>query len=66
MDVERYLSRTDHEEKIRNRRQRMDIRKYSFLNRIIPLWNRLPAEILGFSPINQTLLERGLQKLLMW
>ena len=30
-----YPSRVDHERKIRNRRQRMDIRKYSFLNRTI-------------------------------
>jgi len=40
-----YLSRVDHERKIRNRRQRMDIGKYSFVNRTIRLWNRLPAEI---------------------
>jgi len=42
-----YLSRIDHERKIRNRRQRTDIGKYSFVNRTIRLWNRLPAEILG-------------------
>jgi len=30
-----YLSRVDHEQKIRNRRQRMDIAKYSFVNRTI-------------------------------
>jgi len=42
-----YLSRVDHERKIRNRRQRTDIGKYSFVNRTIRLWNRLPAEILG-------------------
>jgi hypothetical protein len=42
-----YLSRVDHVRKIRNRRQRTDIGKYSFVNRTIRLWNRLPAEILG-------------------
>jgi hypothetical protein len=42
-----YNSRVDHERKIRNRRQRTDIGKYSFVNRTIRLWNRLPAEILG-------------------
>jgi len=42
-----YLSRVYHERKIRNRRQRMDIGKYSFVNRTFRLWNRLPAEILG-------------------
>jgi len=40
-----YLSRMDHEWKIRNRRQRTDIGKYSFVNRTIRLWNWLPAEI---------------------
>ena len=55
-----YLSRVDHERKIRNRRQRTDIGKYSFVNRTIRLWNRLPAELLGALPVNQMLLERGL------
>ena len=45
-----YLSRVDHNWKIRNRRQRMDIRKYSFVNRTIRLRNRLPAKILGALP----------------
>jgi len=45
-----YLSRIDHDWKIRNRRQRTDIGKYSFVNRTIRLWNRLPAEILGSLP----------------
>jgi hypothetical protein len=45
-----YLSRVDHERKIRNRRQRMDIGKYSFVNITIRLWNRLPAEILRTVP----------------
>ena len=41
------LSRVDHERRIRNRRQRTDIGKYSFVNRTIRLWNRLPAENFG-------------------
>ena len=46
------LSRVVYERKIRNRRQRTDIGKYSFINRTIRLWNRLPAEILGtLSPL---------------
>ena len=45
-----YLSRVDHERKIRSSRQRTDIGKYSFVNRTIRLWNRLPAEILGTLP----------------
>jgi len=45
-----YLSRVDHEQKIRNRIQRTDIGKYSFVNRTFQLWNRLPEEILGTLP----------------
>jgi hypothetical protein len=41
------MSTVDHERKIRNRRQRNDIEKYSFVNRTIRFWNRLPGEILG-------------------
>ncbi|KDR24007.1 hypothetical protein L798_07949 [Zootermopsis nevadensis] len=42
-----YLSRVDHIRKIRCRKQRTDIRKYSFVNRTIQLWNQLPADVLG-------------------
>jgi hypothetical protein len=45
-----YLSRVDHVLKIRDRKQRMDIRKYSFVNRTIKNWNQLPAEVLGTFP----------------
>jgi len=45
-----YLSRVDHERKIRIRRQRTDIRKYSFVKRIIQHCNQLPAEELGTLP----------------
>jgi len=41
-----YLRRVDHERKIRSRRQRMDIGKYSFVNRTIQDWNQLPAKVL--------------------
>jgi hypothetical protein len=41
-----YLSRVDHNLKIRNRKQRTDRGKYSFVNRTIEHWNQLPAEIL--------------------
>ena len=39
-----YLSRDDRDCKIRVRKQRPDIGKYSFVNRSIKLWNQLPAE----------------------
>ena len=41
------LSRVDHVLKIRETKQRMDIGKYSFVNRTVKNWNRLPAETLG-------------------
>jgi len=42
-----YLSRIDHERKIRSRRQRTDTGEYSFVNRTIQDWNQLPAEVLN-------------------
>ena len=55
-----YLSRVDHERKIRSRRQRMDIGKYSFVHRTIQHWNQLVAEVLvTVSPANQSLSKRG-------
>ena len=39
-----YLSRVDHVRKIRDRRQRTDIGKYSFVNRAIKNWKQLTAE----------------------
>jgi len=41
-----YLHRVDHVQKIRDRKHRMDIRKYSFVNRTIKNWNQLPSEAL--------------------
>jgi len=37
-----YLSRVDHHWKIRARKQRTDMGKYSFVNRSITDWNQLP------------------------
>jgi len=45
-----YLSRVDHDWKIRITRQKTDIRKYSFVNRTIHHWNQLPADVLGTLP----------------
>jgi len=38
------LSRVDHVRKIRDRKQKTDIGKYSFVNRTIKNWNQLPRE----------------------
>jgi hypothetical protein len=59
-----YLSRVDHERKIRNRRQRTDIRKYSFVNRAIQLWNQLPAEILGYLPCKPNAFKKRVRKVI--
>ena len=44
-----YLSRVDHHRKIRARKQRTDIGKYSFVNRSITDWNQLPERAIGTS-----------------
>ena len=45
-----YLSRGDHNRKIRTRKQRTDVGKYSFVNRTIRSWNQLPASLLASFP----------------
>ena len=54
-----YLSRVDHERKIRSRKHRADIRKYSFVNRTIQNWNQLPAEVLGTLPCKPNTLKKS-------
>jgi hypothetical protein len=44
------LSRVDYVRKIRDRKPRTDIVKYSFVNRAIKNWNQLPAAALGNPP----------------
>jgi hypothetical protein len=41
-----YLGRVDHVRKLRDRKQRMDFGKHSFVNRTIKNWNQVPAEAL--------------------
>ena len=59
-----YLSRVDHERKIRNRGQRTDIGKYSFVNRAIRLWNRLPTESLGTLPCKPNAFRKRVRKVI--
>jgi hypothetical protein len=42
-----HLSRGDDGKKIRSRKQRTVIGKYSFVNRTMQLWNQLPEDALG-------------------
>jgi hypothetical protein len=44
-----YLSRVDHNWKIRDRKQRTDMGKYFFLNKPITDWNQLPEKAIGTS-----------------
>jgi hypothetical protein len=44
-----YLSRADHNWKIRTRIHRTDIGKYSFVNRSIADWNQLPKGTIGIA-----------------
>jgi hypothetical protein len=57
-----YLSRVDHEQKIRSMRQRTDVGKYSFVNRTIQDWNQLPAEVLGTLPCKLNTLKKRVRK----
>jgi hypothetical protein len=45
-----YLSRDDHNWKIRTRKQRTDVGKYAFVNRTIKSWKQLPAGLLASFP----------------
>ena len=57
-----YLSGVDHVRKIRDRKWRTDIRKYSFVNRAINSWNQLPAEALGTFPCKPKIFRRSVRK----
>ena len=57
-----YLSREDHNHKIRARKQRTDVGKYSFTNRTIRDWNQLPAELLAAYPCNLNLFRKRVKK----
>jgi len=60
-----YLSRVDHERKIRSRRQRTDIRKYSFVNRTIQHWNQLTADVLDTIPCKPIIFKKRARKVIV-
>jgi hypothetical protein len=49
LQVPSYLCRVNHYWKIRGRKQRTDIGKYSLVNRSISDWNKLPEAAIGTS-----------------
>ena len=56
------FSRVDHVRKIRDRKRRTDIGKYSFVNRTVRNWNQLPAEALGTFPCEPEILRKRVRK----
>ena len=60
-----YMSRVDHERRIRSRRQRTDIGKYSFVKRTIQHWNQLPAEVLGILPCKPITFKKRARKVII-
>jgi hypothetical protein len=57
-----YSSAVDHVWKIRDRKQRMEIGKYSFVNRTIKNWKQLPAEVLGTFPSKRKIFRKRVWK----
>jgi hypothetical protein len=57
-----YFNTVHHVRKIRGRKQRTDIVKYSFANRITKNRKQLPAETSGLSVVNRRYLESDLGK----
>jgi hypothetical protein len=57
-----YLSREDHNWKIRSRKQRTDIGKYSFINRTIVNRNKLPVDLLESFPGNLNTFRKSVKK----
>jgi hypothetical protein len=57
-----YLSTEDHNRKIRTRKQRTDIGKYSFVNRIIINCNQLPVDLLASLPCKLNTFRKKVEK----
>jgi hypothetical protein len=55
-----YLGRVNHYWKIRARKQRTDIGKYSFVNRTITDCNKLPEGAIGTSTVKSLFAKQGL------
>jgi hypothetical protein len=55
----------DHDRKIRARKKRRDIEKYSFINRTIKLCNQLPAEALATFPCRSHIFKKRVRKVII-
>jgi hypothetical protein len=59
-----YLSRDDHDRKIRDRKQRTDIDKYCFVKRTIKLWNQLAAGAIATYPCKTHIFRKTVRKII--
>jgi hypothetical protein len=57
-----YLSRVDHSWKIRSRKVRTEVGKFSFVNRTIADWNQLPEGVIGTSPVKARIFRKRVRK----
>jgi hypothetical protein len=64
--VPHYLSRSDHYWKIRPRKQRTDVGKFSFVNRTNADWNQLPEEVIGFSAVKIHIFSKRVRRVITW
>jgi hypothetical protein len=56
------LSRDDHSKKIRSRKQRTDVGKYSFVNRTVKDWKSLPAGVPTSFPCKLNTFRKGVRE----
>jgi hypothetical protein len=59
-----YLGRDDHSRKIRIRKQRTDVGKYSFVNRTLKSWNKLPPSVLATFPCKLSTFKKRVKKVI--
>jgi len=59
------LSREDRNRKIRARKQRADISKYSFVKRTLKLWNQPPAGVLVTFPCKSHTFRKRVRKVIL-
>jgi hypothetical protein len=57
-----FLSRVDHFWKIRARKIRTDVGKFSFVNRTIADWNQLPEGVIGTSTVKTHIFRKRVRK----
>jgi hypothetical protein len=57
-----YMSRGDHSRKIRASKVKTDVGKFSFINRTIADWNRLPERTIGISPVKTHIFRRRVRE----